>query len=934
MYRTSRYTAVSALLFVSCLSLTSCGNSLTPPQQVAKAKGEIDKGDYRSALIELSNAAAQDPKAVEPRWLLAQVALKLGDWPRAEKEANRAVELGLSRASAEPLVVEAMLRQGAADRVLAESASLANGMSKAQQATVLGFRGQAFLAQGKLDDAKPVLDQALKIDPDAMAALVGMAVWEGLNGQTDQARSFVERALKVDPSSPQAWSALGELELAQGNSSDAESAFSQAIKLATFPTLARAKRAMARIRLGKFQDAEADVELLKQQGFKDQPYVNYLAGRALFGQKKYPQASAAFKASESGDPSFLPNKLFLATTDLLLGQTEDALRLAEQLYAQAPRSLAAIQLLGAVQVNRSDYDAADRVLQTALKESPGNVAILSMLATTSLYKGDAAKAVEFATKLVSLQPNSQSADDQLMLAKLIAGQKLDAEIHSAGEQADKAGDDYTSEFLLALQAFRDNKVREALERAQALVVQYPDKVDPLKLVGACYLAAGQWDKAKDAFEQALQLKPNEQSAAKALAKIELQQGNAERAKTLLGPLVTQYPNDAEAVLLLADVEERLEGREASIAALQQALGRQPGLLVVRTRLALEYFHGGQPSRVLEVTRDLTPDQLATAPVLLELRGKSQMQTGNAASARTSFERWAQAAPDSAEAHFLYAQSLAEGGDLAGGGEQLARALAIDPKYLPARIGQIKFLVYDNKLDQARTALAELKKDFGDTPKVLGIEGWFALGMRDYANAAKSLSAAFAQKPDTELAVLLARALWGENKPEDAIAVIKTRLQTEPKDLALLTHLALAYLRLGQKVDARATYAKVLELYPNNVEALNNMASLGADQDLEAAISYAERAWQLEPNNPYVLDTLGTLLVKNANSERGSRMITDAAAKLPDDPVVQLHFAHLLVQQKQNPKARAVLDGLIKKAPPDSDQAKEAKALLQSLPAGQ
>lgn len=745
----------------------------------------------------------------------------------------------------------------------------------------------------------------------------------------EEASSWIDKALLSDPESAEGWSLLGDIRSAQDNLTEAEVAYSSAIEFRKYPALDIAKRAQVRVQLDKFADAEADINTLKQKGYKDHPYVNYVAGVNYFKQKKYSEAEQAFQASYTSLPSSLQTEVYLATTHYILGNLEQAHSFAERVYTKAPRSLRARQLLGAIQISRSELNAATEVLKTSLDDSPDNTMVLSMLGTTSLLQGDTSQGVKYAEKVLSLAPESRQAQDMLMVAKLMDGQALDKDAASDQGLPLTEGDEFTRELLYAVESFRDGNIGQALEQAQKLNEKYPDKIEPINLIAACYLAVGQWDKAKIELERVLAIQANEPSAARNLAKVEIQQGNLERARTLLKALVEEYPGDEDAILLLAVIETRLGSLADGTRVLEQAVEHNPHALTIRAKLAEEYLRAGHIVKVLEVTRDLSGKQFQQQPSLLEIRGKAQMLGGDVVSAKLTFSRWTEVEPDSAQAHFLYSDSLARSGDMVQAQKQLVRAVQLDPNHLPARVGEIKMLVQQGELERAKQALANLKNDFGNRSEVLGIEGWFALGSGDYVTAEQRLSAAVEQKPDMELTILLTKALWAQKKHDQAINVMQMWLEDRPQDLPVLLHLAGSYLTLNREGEASEIYAKVVEIYPNYLPALNNLAWLTREKNLEQAIAYAERANNLAPNDPFVLDTLGMLLLKKGELKRGYRMIQGAAERSPQDPEIQLHLGQALMQQERLDQAKDVLNSVVKIAP-DSQYASEAKKLLESM----
>jgi len=552
-----------------------------------------------------------------------------------------------------------------------------------------------------------------------------------------------------------------------------------------------------------------------------------------------------------------------------------------------------------------------------------------MMATVSMLEGDTAKGLEYAKKLAALEPDSKQAQDMLMVAKLMAGEALDKTISQAGKQATATGDAYTQELMLAFAAFRDSKLKEALERAKALHAHYPDKVDPPKLMAACYLAATQWDQGKTELEKVLKLQPNEPSATRNLAKVEALQGNYQRAKTLLQPLLQAQPGDTEAAQLLAGAETRLGNPAAALEVLEQASKSNPNDLNLRAHLAQTALTAGRPAAALDITRELTDAQFRQQPALLELRGKALLLTGDGASATSTFEKWTKTAPNSAPAHFQYANALASRGDAARARKALEQSIKLDPRYLPARVGEIKMRVQFRELDQAKKALAKLRQDFSDRVEVLSIEGWFALGTDDFPVAEQKLAAALKKNPDSELLLLTSRAQWAQKKQEPALKAMRDWLKDHPNDVPVHLQLARAYLSMGKEADALAAYGQVVKIVPKHVPALNNLAWLNRDKAPKQAMDYAQQAYQLAPKDSYVLDTLGMLTLRNGDVSRAANLLRDAAASAPADPKIQLHLGSALVQQKHLGEAQKVLETLIQKHP-NTPEAKEARTLLDTF----
>jgi len=907
----------SALVAAGTSCLSGCGKEPTAAEHVAKAQTMLSKGDLRQALIELSNALQKAPNDSNARWLMARVALQMGDGPRAEKEARRAHELGLGYSTVQPLLAQALLYQGNADEVLKVTERIDAGLVPEHKAMLLGLRGQALLLMGRRQEAHKVLQEALGQDSDALSAMIGMTAYHGLRQEHEEARRWVDRVLKAHPNSPEGWSALGDLELGAGRMAQAEEAYGKAIEYRPFTTLDLAKRALARINQNKYKAAEADIAALRQSPYQKHPYVDYVDGLAHLKQQRYKEAADTLAAAHANAPEFPPVRYHLALAYLQLGQHEKALKLAQQLDAQLPRATEVKQLLGAIQIERGDYQLAKSSLEQALARRPEDPALLDLLATLHLQAGEAQKGLEYAERLARLVPDSQEAQAKLLMARFLAGKPLDG----------LPTDAYTRELLQAIEVFR-SQPDQALNRARALSQRHPDKVAPLNLAAASLLALGREDEAKAELEKILRLQPGEVSASHNLAVIESRRGNVVRARDLLRPVVKQQPGNAAAVLLLADLERRTgEGRRV-LPMLEAAYAQNPRALGVRLALAREYLQAGEVNKVLEITREPDDATVRAQPALSKLRVRALLTSGDIPAARREAERWVRLSP-SAEAYFHLALAHNASGQRKEGRAALERALKLDPRALPARVAEVRMLVDFKEVARARQALERLRKEFGEHPEVLGLEGWFALGTGDYARAEQRLAAAMKTRPDTELAILRVRALWAQNRRDAAVRFMQDWLATRPRDLAMLMHLAGAYLELGRPEDARAIYARVVQHYPNHIVALNNLAWLGRNANLEEALNHARRAHELAPQDPYVLDTLGMLLIQRGETQQGQRLVTQAAQRAPKEVGIQVHYAQMLVQQGRTGEARERLERLIREAPPGSDLS-EARRMLQGL----
>jgi predicted Zn-dependent protease len=104
---------------------------------------------------------------------------------------------------------------------------------------------------------------------------------------------------------------------------------------------------------------------------------------------------------------------------------------------------------------------------------------------------------------------------------------------------------------------------------------------------------------------------------------------------------------------------------------------------------------------------------------------------------------------------------------------------------------------------------------------------------------------------------------------------------------------------------------LLTTEPDNAVILNNLAWVAAQNKDPEAIRFAEKAYELAPAHPAVMDTLGVLLVQKGETARGLDLLRKASASAPRAPGIRLNLAKALISAGQKDAARKELDELTK-----------------------
>ncbi len=897
-----------------------------------EARAYLKQGKVNAAIIQLKNALQQDPRHAQVRLLLGQAYVRSGDGASAEKELQQARDLGLARQEWLVPLARAYLLQGQFERLL-KDINPDPGDSLELRSDIQSLRGSASAALQRPADANSSFAQALALNPANSMALLGTAQLALQANNLKEAGEAVDQALVAHPDNSEAWLMKGELQRLQKNYPDSIAAFEKALELQPGNWLARIGRAQSWLAQGQPDKALPDVEALRNAQ-PNAPLGNYLYGFIMLQKNNLEAAQDALQQVMKVAPDHLPSQFLLGVLNYQQGNLQQAQDYLGRVLKRQPDNLPARKLLATTEMKLNNPQQAIDLLSSAVAQAPQDAGLLALLGSAYMQTRDFDKGSEYLQKAAELAPDVSAIHTQLALSHLATG-----ELEQASVQLEKAVDLgqglFQADVLLIYTQLRQREFDKALDTAKNLAAKRPD--DPLSynLLGAAYMAKGDEPQARQAFEQALKLKPDFAGAVVNLAQLDLKAGDKEAARRRYQGLLDKDPANTAALQGLVRLAAQEGHPEEVLSLLEKSWERNPNTPAVGLALAEQYLRRGDSLKGFNVLRSLETAN-PNNPAVVRALGQASLATGKPEDALANFRKLTGLQPQAPEPWLWVAQAQQQLKNDKAATEAVDKSLAIKSDFGPALEAKTRLLLAANRFEEALASARAIQKQFPDQPSGYQLEGAVYLQQKNYPKAVAAYQTAYSKAPGAPLALVLAGAQWDAGQQEAALATLRQRLTANPQELPLRAQLGVYLELLKRPQEAIAEYEQVLQQAPDNVIVLNNLAGLYGNSGDPRSIQYAEKAVDLAQRNPAlaarlpeIQDTLGWVLVQNNQVQRGLDILKQAAVQAPQSAEIRYHLAAAYNKAGQPQEARKELEKLLK-SNKDFPSVKEAQELLKSL----
>ncbi len=811
--------------------------------------------DYVKYLKEAQTAGPDDPRPVV---LLFSYALSKKNWEMAEEYLEIIKQKNFDSTNGEQSKASLEIAKGSYDKAISILDALLAEHPQMKRVRVM--LGQCYLDTNKLEEAKEAFQTVVDNDPNfgGAIAVIGMAQVTERMQDAEEHWKWVRMAQKMAPDNPYVREQVAVLQEIEAKKED-------------LPALIARRE-----------------QVMKQSPENIDNRVR-LAG--LYLRNGQPEKAGEIYAFLY-DNTDGKNKLFfaklLAAVYLDLGRKNDIDKLFADLLSKTDEKSEAYRLYGTL-LQGYDPERAEKVFEQAVLAAPDDYRPYISLAGFYHATGrldDAIDALQKALKNRQDENGRRNIKKDLINLMLLGDwKKYNSSIETyVNSLLSDAPDDISSlalkaGFLYKQAMFGDQKNRDLnLERAEDAATKAiqinRDYVLAYNQRARIYAAMGNWASAKADLQTAFDLcktpdsvwAGNGPAVGMELVALDEKLDNLDSATETCKSVLANYPDylQAEVVLIrLYFAQKKWDKAEEQIRA---ASAKYPENWIFPLYEAQMWRSRNEMSRATDAyarAYKLAPKMPTVVSeylnVLLDTKNFQQtLDFSKEYAGQDGFVGWIEA---------MQARANVGLGNSAEGETLFKEAIKkVSPSGLPLVVSQIR-------------------SAYGVKDAAARLDEWQNI-----------------RPSDAMLRIYLAGLYRDADEFDKSVEALKKALElslTPESKAAVLIQMGGAYHMKGMIQEAKDAYLKCLEYGSQNVEALNNLAYLYVDNldDPDSAFEYAQKAIQILPNEPNILDTYGWVLAKQGKHREAQEVFVRGLKRKPS-AALHYHYGWSL-EQTQN-----------------------------------
>ncbi|WP_240339374.1 tetratricopeptide repeat protein [Marinobacter sp. BW6] len=844
------------------------------------------QGELKASTLEARSAIELQPERVEPHLVIINNLLTAGDARNAERMLDQFLsdigEASISQQNANDAALiraEARLMQREYEQALAAVDSLQNP-DRVQQLEGALLRGEIHLAAGRIDQAEEAYSAAKSTDPNAVRPLIGLARAAYRQNKPGEADEYVAQAEELDPNHVELWLLKASVAQDRKDWPEAEQGLINALEtIGQYDIMT----------YQKFESMSALVNVLREQGKSSEAFVyeeilaksapgtmmsNLNAAQEAFNNGELDNAARYLEEVLTQAPGHEQASLMLGLVRFRQGQAEEAEALLAPV-ADMGNSDQARKLLAATRLQMRNPEGAREVLAN-MDNQDSDPDILALVGIASLISGDTESGEQFIQKSLELAPDNDSLRLRYATYLVRTGETVRA-IEQANQVLENNPESEQARLLIVQAHVSSNDNDAAIAAASDWVDAQPQSAAALVTRGNVAANAEKIEEAKQYYQRAVEADTANPTGFNALGNLALLRGETQQAKDYYRSAIELAPDNRQALQGISAVMPR----EELTALMERIQAENPDAYGPRLILLESALINQNTQRADELTASLLEREDESRPAPAESTVASIYH--GIATQMAQREQFEQASDVLRRGRILFPES----------------------EEIGIQAAAIQFIEGNTK--EARDTLRDVKQQHPESSAPFLVEARYFERQGEFREAAELYQLGLELDQTAELEVAHARALVQSGQRTKAVEALESARQEFPRNPQILMNLAMLHQENEAPEKAIPPYEELLEVAPQNVVALNNLAWIYHEKGDGRAIDLARQAFELNPDNAAIADTYGWILLQGGQTEESVPVLEKAHKLQPNSEEIAMHLAEAYRANGRDADAKRVLE---------------------------
>jgi len=883
--RLKKLVVMTSLLFL----LAACQQK-TAEEYLQEAAKFSANGNNQAAVVALKNAVQQEPRSSKARFELGRVYLEIKNYESAEKELSRAKELGYAENEVVPLLAQALQRTGA-NVALSALEYNESDLTNSEQMEV-GFRKVQSLVQlEKNDQAKALIRDLLLLDTNSVYKGLVEGYQQVLDENLADALATVVAMQDRAPLNRDVLNFTARLHMVNGDPATAANLYEEYIKVAPDDLEAKFSLASMLVEQKEIKRAEKYIDELLEIADTN-AYLNQLKGIVRAANNDFKSAKLySEKAIGAGrsDPAL---RLIAGFASYQLEEFEAAVGHLSFIASSLPDNHPGLRILAASQLQANMGDDASEVLSRVNDTTAQDASLFSRAGYELIKSGNTEAAKDIIAQADKI---SESSEDLTRLGVLKLSMNDIEGLIDLESAVEKAPESVTAKTTLASAYLGTDQLEKAMDLAKQWQKDEPELVEGLLLEAEVLQRQERFAEASVVVNKAAKIDSNSVPVKLALIRLDLREKKLDAALIKTEALLKEQPNNLPALASYFALKNEAKDPKPAVDLIRKALDRNPtdanlGLLLARISLSTN-----KSSEAVAALKNIKPTRQAP-PSFWQIKGLSLLRNKQRDEALDHYNIWAELFPNQENAVMGQLLLLDSAREYKKGASTAADFLSREEN-LQIKIMQSYFLVMSGDPAGSKQVIDSIEDRFQPLPFLRGVKARIALAEGKGETAVEDAKASYISNNSSDNMFVYVRTLDASDKRDESLAVISQHVKEFPNDGQ--GKLLLAERQMSQdSVSALATYEAMLKDYPNNFVVLNNAAYLHMEaNNLDKAVDYGSRAYQIQPNNVATADTYAQILLRQGKIEEAVEIYNRVMNQDVTNEAISLNYIEALMKNK-------------------------------------